>query len=134
MKFETECVCLYSFHSGLSPFLDDSDDETTDNILRCDFSFPAEYFSHVSNEAKDLISRLLTVNPAQRATATYCLNAASWLKQNAAKPYAARISSIHLSTLVRRRLKKLNSVAPLGMTNAKIPTRPESLYGGKKMP
>ena len=32
------------FSSGLSPFLDDSDEETTNNILRCDFSFPEEHF------------------------------------------------------------------------------------------
>ncbi len=59
--------------SGLSPFLDDSDDETTSNILRCDFSFPNEHFSNVSSEAKDLIRSLLNVNPASRASAAECL-------------------------------------------------------------
>jgi hypothetical protein len=48
------------FFSGLSPFLDDSDDETTSNVLRCDFSFPNEHFSNVSNEAKDLIRSLVS--------------------------------------------------------------------------
>ena len=52
--------------SGLSPFLDDSDDETTSNILRCDFSFPNEHFSNVSADAKDLIKNLLNVDPACR--------------------------------------------------------------------
>ena len=52
--------------SGLSPFLDDSDDETTSNILRCDFSFPNEHFSNVSADAKDLIKCLLNVDPASR--------------------------------------------------------------------
>ena len=49
---------LYYF-SGKSPFLDDSDEETKTNILRCDYSFPNEYFSNVSSAAKELIQRCL---------------------------------------------------------------------------
>ena len=44
----------YSCHSGLSPFLDDSEEETVNNILRCDFSYPEDQAT-VSNYAKDLI-------------------------------------------------------------------------------
>merc|ERR1712223_1888042 len=47
-------VLLYVALSGLSPFLDDSLDETNANILRGDFSFPEEYFDRVSKDAKDL--------------------------------------------------------------------------------
>ena len=45
---------IFNF-SGLSPFLDDSLDETNANIMRGDFSFPEEYFARVSQDAKDLI-------------------------------------------------------------------------------
>jgi len=45
--------------SGVSPFLDDSLDETCSNIIRRDFCFPHEYFSGVSGDAKDFISMLL---------------------------------------------------------------------------
>lgn len=99
----------YLTSSGLSPFLDDSDEETTNNILRCDFSFPAEYFSSASSESKDLVRRLLSVNPAQRPSASFCLDSSSWLRASSDHD----ISSIHLSTLVRRRLKKLNTMAPM---------------------
>ena len=65
--------------SGLSPFLDDSDDETTNNILRCDFSFPAEYFSTVSTSAKELVGRLLT-NPGRRPSASISLDTSDWFR------------------------------------------------------
>ena len=110
----------------MSPFLDDSDDETINNILRCDFSFPSEYFSHISNEAKDLISNLLAVNPVQRLSAAKCLNSA-WI-QGQQRWQNTLISSTHLSTLIRRRTKKLNSVAPISMSKQARLTRPESVY------
>nr|CAD7426990.1 unnamed protein product [Timema monikensis] len=69
-------VFLYVFFSGLSPFLDDSLEETTTNILKCDFCFPHEYFGDLSNEGKDLISQLLLATPSQRAGASHCLNSA----------------------------------------------------------
>nr|CAD7256616.1 unnamed protein product [Timema shepardi] len=69
-------VFLYVFFSGLSPFLDDSLEETTTNILKCDFCFPHEYFGDLSNEGKDLVSQLLLATPSQRAGASHCLNSA----------------------------------------------------------
>ena len=66
-------ICLF-FFSGLSPFLDDSNDETNNNILRGDFSFPDEHFCRVSTQAKDLIGRILCVNPSQRVSANVCLD------------------------------------------------------------
>merc|ERR1719158_2306861 len=101
-------VLLYVALSGLSPFLDDSEDETTNNILRCDYSFPAEYFSTVSASAKELVGRLLT-NPGHRPSASISLDTSEWFRC----PGDYTIPSIHLSTLVRRRNKKLNTVAPL---------------------
>ena len=107
--------------SGLSPFLDDSDDETTRNVLRCDYSFPAEHFSGVSDDAKDVIRRLLIANPGQRASAATCL-ASPWIKSGPALATSA-ISSVHLCTLVRRRMKRLNSMGPLPPSVRTTPTR-----------
>ena len=101
---------LSPFFSGLSPFLDDSLDETNANILRGDFSFPEEYFDRVSKDAKDLIKSILRVNPAQRATSEVALESA-WFKTHGQK--TARIPTTHLTTFVRRRKKKLNSITPL---------------------
>ncbi|XP_066996303.2 kalirin [Anabrus simplex] len=73
-------VFLYVFLSGLSPFLDDSLEETTANILKCDFCFPDEYFADVSNESKDLIRRLLLASSSQRAEPDSFLNS-PWCKE-----------------------------------------------------
>jgi serine/threonine protein kinase len=70
---------VYYCYSGVSPFLDDSLEETTANILKCDFCFPDEYFNDISNEGKDLIGRLLVATSSQRMTAQECLDS-PWFK------------------------------------------------------
>jgi hypothetical protein len=52
-------VVTYALVSGLSPFLDDSQEETCSNITRVDYSFPEEYFEIISKEAKKLIQEML---------------------------------------------------------------------------
>lgn len=80
----TDCWCfgilLYVFLSGVSPFLDDSVEETTANILKCDFSFPDEYFHDISNDAKNLLRRLLVLQSSGRATMIEC-QSCSWFTQ-----------------------------------------------------
>lgn len=65
--------------SGLSPFLDDSVEETTANILKCDFCFPDEYFEMISSDAKELLKRLLCLRSEDRVNTEVCL-ASTWLK------------------------------------------------------
>lgn len=72
-------VFLYVLLSGVSPFLDDSMEETTANILKCDYCFPEEYFREVAFEAKDIIGRLLVLTPSQRIGMKECLEL-SWMK------------------------------------------------------
>ena len=116
MKINTKLYII--IYSGLSPFLDDSNDETNNNILRGDFSFPEEHFSRVSTEAKDLIRRILCVNPSQRVSANVCLDFA-WFNSKSHSSKATHLPTTHLSTFVRRRKKKLNSISLLTTT----PTR-----------
>lgn len=73
-------ILLYVFLSGVSPFLDDSIEETTANILKCDFSFPEEYFHDISNDAKNLLTRLLVLSSNSRATMAECQQS-SWFIQ-----------------------------------------------------
>lgn len=73
-------VVLYVFLSGVSPFLDDSDEETRTNIATNDYSFPDEYFLDVSPEAQYLISRLLVHEPVKRLSAEDCAKE-SWIKE-----------------------------------------------------
>lgn len=71
-------VFLYVLLSGVSPFLDDSVEETTTNILKCDYCFPEEHFCDISDNVKTLIKNLLVIVPAQRLTMDDCLES-SWL-------------------------------------------------------
>lgn len=45
--------------SGLSPFLGETDAETMNYVVNCNWDFDAEAFEQLSEEAKDFISRLL---------------------------------------------------------------------------
>ena len=118
-------VILYILLSGLSPFLDDSEEETVNNVLRCDFSFSDECFK-ASPSAKELVGRLLISNPAQRISATSCLTS-RWIRTS--RTSKLTFSSRHLASTTARRKKKLTSLGPGAFT--RIP-RPESLY--KKLP
>ncbi len=50
---------LYVLLSGLSPFLDESPEETRSNIQKRDFCFPDKYFAGISQDAKDCINTML---------------------------------------------------------------------------
>ena len=45
--------------SGLSPFLGETDAETMNFIVNCNWDFDADTFEGLSEEAKDFVSRLL---------------------------------------------------------------------------
>lgn len=78
----------FPFCSGLSPFLDDSIEETTANILKCDFCFPDEYFNEISDQVKRLLERLLRLRGEDRTTAEISLSSA-WF-QVSAQPNAIK--------------------------------------------
>lgn len=93
---------FYVFLSGVSPFLDDSSEETTANILKCDYCFPEEYFRGISQEAIQLLQNLLVSKPEQRIVAEAALRS-PWVSQN------LKMSVISTSRLInfvdRRRAK-----------------------------
>lgn len=100
-------ILLYVFLSGVSPFLDDSIEETTANILKCDFSFPDDYFHDISNDAKNLLTRLLVLQASNRATMAECQQL-SWFIQ---EPQRKVIPKTKLEYFNERRMR--NSVTML---------------------
>jgi len=52
-------VITYILLSGLSPFLGDNDNETFSNITIGEFDFEDDSFDHISEDAKDFISKLI---------------------------------------------------------------------------
>lgn len=97
-------VFLYVFLSGVSPFLDDSSEETTSNILKCDYCFPEEYFRGISAEAIQLLQSLLVGAPEQRLVAEGALMS-PWVAQNLK---VSVISTGRLMSFVERRTPKAN--------------------------
>lgn len=94
-------ILLYVFLSGVSPFLDDSAEETTANILKCDFSFPDDYFANISLEARSLLGRLLVLPATRRATMAECQQSA-WFVQ---EPLRVPIAKAQLEAFNERRMR-----------------------------
>ncbi|CAO3638476.1 unnamed protein product [Cunninghamella echinulata] len=59
------CV-LYTMLCGFPPFYDDDVDILTEKVTKGDYAFLSPWWDYVSEEAKDLVSHLLCVDPKQR--------------------------------------------------------------------
>lgn len=68
-------VIMYILLCGFPPFFDDTNDITNlfEQILSGLFDFPEPYWDDISPAAKDLIGRLLVVEPKNRLSATQAL-------------------------------------------------------------
>lgn len=75
-------VILYILLCGFPPFYDDNNAKLFAQIKSGKFSYPKEYWKNVTEEAKDLINRLLVVDPAARLDAKGVL-AHKWLHGDA---------------------------------------------------
>ncbi|NWI38890.1 KALRN protein, partial [Picathartes gymnocephalus] len=103
-------VLTYVLLSGVSPFLDESVEETCLNICRLDFSFPDDYFKGVSQKAKDFVCFLLQDDPAKRPSAALALQE-QWLQLGNGKS-ADSIDTSRLTSFIERR-KHQNDVRPI---------------------
>ncbi|KAK9537252.1 hypothetical protein VZT92_004885 [Zoarces viviparus] len=111
-------VLAYVMLSGVSPFLDESPEETCVNICRLDFCFPDEYFRDVSQAARDFVSSVLQQDPRKRPSATSCLQH-PWVGRGGAHggEYSKTpLDTTRLATFIDRR-RQLHDVRPV--TNIK---------------
>jgi triple functional domain protein len=92
-------VVVYVMLSGVSPFLDESLEETCSNIMRRDFCFPDEYFAGISHEARSFISSLLIQDINARPSAQVCLDHV-WVR----KACTPRTSPTHVKPIPTARL------------------------------
>ncbi|KAJ1476218.1 kinase-like domain-containing protein [Baffinella frigidus] len=63
-------VILYTMLCGFPPFWSDNMADMLHMIKHGDYSFPAPAWDHISPETKAFVTRLLTVDPKRRPTAT----------------------------------------------------------------
>jgi serine/threonine protein kinase len=74
---------VYIVLGGYRPFRGDSD-TVMKHIRYGEYEFHEKYWSHVSEDAKDLIRRMLTVDPEARISAQDALQSA-WITADATK-------------------------------------------------
>uniref|UniRef100_A0A673UK14 Protein kinase domain-containing protein n=1 Tax=Suricata suricatta TaxID=37032 RepID=A0A673UK14_SURSU len=120
-------VITYMLLSGLSPFLGETDAETMNFIVNCNWDFDADTFEGLSEEAKDFVSRLLVKEKSCRMSATQCLKH-EWLNNLPAK---ASKSKVHLKSqlllqkyMAQRKWKKHFYVVTAANRLRKFPTCP----------
>lgn len=111
-------VILYMLLGGYPPFYEPEDDQKAmfRKILAADYQFHADTWDVVSDEAKDLIRGLLTLDPARRLTADQCL-AHPWLSKPRTELVAHDLNR-NLVTLKNFRANRLLSVGAAGATIA----------------
>jgi len=66
-------VILYILLCGFPPFYEEDEEDLYDSIIEGKFSFPDPYWSKVSDSAKDLITKLLVVDPNHRISSKQAL-------------------------------------------------------------
>uniref|UniRef100_A0A8C2J538 non-specific serine/threonine protein kinase n=1 Tax=Cyprinus carpio TaxID=7962 RepID=A0A8C2J538_CYPCA len=108
-------VLAYVMLSGVSPFLDESLEETCVNICRLDFCFPEEYFSGVSQAAKDFIVSTLNQDPRKRLSSATCVQH-PWVSAHSGDYSKSPLDTVRLAAFIDRR-KQLHDVRPV--TNVK---------------
>lgn len=72
---------LYTILCGFPPFYDDDSNKLTLKILNGDYTFLSPWWDEISVEAKDLISKMLVINPNNRITVDEIFNHA-WIKDS----------------------------------------------------
>merc|ERR1712130_67333 len=96
---------IFLLLSGQPPFNEETDEETAAAILRCHLAFPQETWAKVSHHGRELVTRLLVVNPSQRVSATLCLSS-PWVAN--ANDCHTQLSSRLLSASSLRRKERLS--------------------------
>jgi len=103
-------VILYILLGGYPPFHNDNQKELFKTIKRGEFTFHEEYWSTVSDGAKDLIRALLNVNPAARLTADQALAHAWMLSEEAGKDLNGTLEELKKFQARKRFKKGVNAV------------------------
>ena len=90
-------VILYAMACGYLPFEDKDTNKLYNKILNCQYHLPTD----ISDGIRDLISKILNINPAKRYTMAQ-IRAHPWYKSNVAKSEKLNVSNS---------VRKLNKIA-----------------------
>ena len=93
-------VILYILLSGSPPFYGTCEDEIFRKVITCDYSFKQRIWKEISTEAKDLITKLLDLNPITRLSAKEALEH-KWFIMNENRNEHLNISNESLMTVIK---------------------------------
>jgi CRP-like cAMP-binding protein len=79
-------------------------------IRKGEYTFPSPYWDEVSQGAKDIVSKMLVVDPTKRYTARQCLDH-PWIR-NAGEASAKKMHSSHRAFLLIRKLPIFDNIDP----------------------
>ena len=108
-------VIIYILLGGYPPFIEQNQRELFRKIRRGQYEFHEEYWGSVSADAKDLISKLLTVDPAKRLSAKEALKH-KWMVQDGSVLAAADLGT-NLSELRKYNAKRKFKAAVNAVSN-----------------
>jgi len=97
-------VIMYTMLCGYHPFISDNMSELFSIIKRGRYAFPSEEWSDISDSAKDLIGKLLEMNPKKRLTATEALRH-PWVAGKAPAKPMIKISETLKTLSAKSRMK-----------------------------
>ncbi len=108
-------VILYILLCGFPPFYHESTHVLYKQIKEGDYDFPAEYWRDITDAAKDLIRRMLTVDPRKRITINGIL-AHPWIAGSAASErkfdgkFTVRLKKLQARKQLRRAVQLIIAV------------------------
>uniref|UniRef100_A0A8C6ST37 calcium/calmodulin-dependent protein kinase n=1 Tax=Neogobius melanostomus TaxID=47308 RepID=A0A8C6ST37_9GOBI len=118
-------VILYILLVGYPPFWDEDQHRLYQQIKAGAYDFPSPEWDTVTPEAKDLINKMLTINPAKRVTATDALKH-PWICQR-----STVASMMHRQETVEC-LKKFNARRKLKFQVSEVHIRIVCLFSARK--
>ncbi len=114
-------VIMYLLLGGDLPFMGRSQKELFRSIVLGDYDFPEESWSHVSDEAKDLVRKLLVTDPAKRLTSRAAMQS-PWMRQrdNLLARNNLQYTSTRLKTFNARMKLRSSMIAVTLITSARL--------------
>jgi serine/threonine protein kinase len=114
-------VIIYLLLGGDLPFMGRTQKELFRSIVLCEYDFPEESWSHVSDEAKDLVKKLLVTDPGKRLTSQAAMQS-PWMQQgnNLLEKIDLEYTSRRLKTFNARMKLRSSMIAVTLITSAKL--------------